>query len=375
MMSKKKMKIINLRLSENPYNIYLGQGAFNQIDQYVRKNNIGNLGIVVTSRKVFKLYQPLIESALPKKKGYSIVTVCDGEPAKSKEWLFKIISQIIKYDLWNKKPFIVCLGGGTVGDLGGFAASIYKRGIPCIQVPTTLLAQVDSSVGGKTAIDLKQAKNIIGSFYQPKAVFVDTNFLATLPRKEVREGLAEVIKYGVIADKDLFYLLRDKVDDVLNLDKAVISKIVYTCLKIKAKIVQADEKESLGIRTILNFGHSFGHALEASLGYSKLTHGKAVSIGMVYAGYLSYLLGKTSKQTVLEISKLALKLGLPIIVKFDSDKVYQAMTYDKKFISGKARMVLLEKIGQVSVGSNLPLTMIKKAIINLEAFIDKQLKL
>ncbi|RLC33488.1 MAG: 3-dehydroquinate synthase, partial [Candidatus Nealsonbacteria bacterium] len=260
---------------------------------------------------------------------------------------------------------IACLGGGTIGDLGGFAASIYKRGIPYIQIPTTLLAQIDSSIGGKTAIDLNIAKNILGSFYQPKAVFIDPIFLKTLPLPEIKQGLAEIIKYGVIKNKDFFFFLKKNYKKILKLDKACILKIINICAGMKAQIVSQDEKEKKGLRTILNFGHTLAHALESSLRYKKLSHGEAVSLGMLYAAQLSYHLGKCNKKCLEEILQMIKLFGLPYRISFDPLSLYKSLCYDKKFISGKIRMVLVKEIGRVKVVENINPNSVKKAFNGL----------
>ncbi|MBU0693470.1 MAG: 3-dehydroquinate synthase [Candidatus Omnitrophica bacterium] len=355
------METIKVNLKNNPYNIYLGYNLINKVPSYIKKLNIGNLGIILTSAKVYSLYKDLLKSTFGER-DYKIIKVIDGEGVKSKKWLFKVIEEIMKADGWGKRVFIVCLGGGTIGDLGGFAASIYKRGIPYIQIPTTLLAQIDSSIGGKTAIDLKDAKNILGTFYQPRAVFIDPFFLTTLTTKEVKEGLAEAIKYGIIRRKDFFYFLKDNYRKIIELKTSCILKLISTCVEIKVKIVEDDEKEKKGIRTILNFGHTFAHALETSCKYRKISHGEAISIGMLYAGRLSFLLGKCKMEATEEIRDIIKCFSLPAEIRFDYTTLCKAMTYDKKFIGGKVRMVLLKKIGEVEVAENIALKDIRKSL-------------
>lgn len=355
---------IRVNLKTNPYDIHIGRDLIKEVPSRVKKLNIGNFGIVITSPKIYSLHKKTINSAF-KSGEYKIVKVADGEKAKSKEWLFKVINEMVKADTLKRKIFVVCLGGGTIGDLGGFAASIYKRGAPYVQVPTTLLAQIDSSIGGKTAIDLPQAKNILGSFFQPKAVFIDPNFLSTLPAKEIKEGLAEVIKYGVIKDEIFFNFLKKNYKEILRLEPSRVLKVISACAKIKAKIVGEDEKEKKGIRTILNFGHTFAHALESCSQYKNISHGKAVSLGMLYAAKLSVLLKKCGKK---EAEKLlsALKLfSLPTKIKFNPSMLYNSLIYDKKFISGKIRMVLLKKIGKVEVVEGITPKNIKKILTRL----------
>jgi len=354
------MKKINLKLKKNPYAILIEPGLKTKFLSCLEKYSLGNFGFVITSRKVYKLYQKLIQKNF-KSKDFKVIVAPNGEKAKSKYWLFAIIKEILKFDRADKEPFIVCLGGGTIGDLGGFAASIYKRGIPYTQIPTTLIGQIDSSIGGKTAIDLSEAKNILGSFYQPKAVLIDPTFLKTLSKKDFREGLAEAIKYGVIKDEELFYLIKNNPKKIIGLDPSLINKIIYKSAQIKANIVREDEKEKKGIRTILNFGHTFAHGIEAASKYQKISHGKAVGIGMLYAAHLSYQLNYCRKKEVEQIKAVLKLYNLPVKAEFDSQKVLAAIDYDKKFISGKIRMVLLRKIGKVMVSTKITAKNLKKA--------------
>jgi len=352
MSSKGSIKKIRVNLKHAPYTIYIGKDIFKKIPSYLNKLKLGNFGIVITSPKIYSLYRKAIQSNFGSK-NFKIIKVADGEIAKSQNWLFKVIDGIIRSDDYKCRPFIVCLGGGTIGDLGGFVAAIYKRGIPYIQVPTTLLAQIDSSIGGKTAIDLPAAKNILGAFYQPKAVFIDPAFLSTLPLAQFKEGLAEVIKYGVIKDAVFFRFLKANHRKIFMSDSSCILKILSTCTKIKAKIVEEDERETKSLRTILNFGHTFAHALESSLKYRKISHGQAVSLGMIYAGKLSLLRRKCSKKALVELIDTLKLFSLPISITFDLAKTYKSLIHDKKFISGKIRMVLLRKIGKVEVSEDI----------------------
>jgi len=355
------MKTINVKLKNNPYKIHIDHNFLSKIPEQIKKLNLGNFGFVITSPKILSLHKKKIEKAFGNK-NYKIITVVDGEEAKSKKWLDKVIGKLVEADTLSRKIFIICLGGGTVGDLGGFVASIYKRGIPYVQIPTTLLGQIDSSIGGKTAIDLKEAKNILGAFYQPKAVFIDTAFLKTLPRRELGQGMAEAIKYGIIKDKELFTFLKKNHKKILKLDSVCISKLILTCADIKAKIVALDEHEKKGLRTILNFGHTLAHALESSLKYKKLSHGEAVSLGMVYAAQLSKILKKCSDLEANQVEEMLKLFSLPTKIRFDALTIYKSLTYDKKFISGKIRMVILRKIGKVEVIKKISPENIKKTL-------------
>ncbi|MFA6282216.1 MAG: 3-dehydroquinate synthase [Candidatus Omnitrophota bacterium] len=346
------MKIIKVKLREDSYNINIGFGLFKNILRYINRLNIGNYAVIVTSQRVYSCYKAQIQKNF-KGVGSKVIVLPDGENAKTKDCLFKIISAIVEADSLGRKIFLVCLGGGTIGDVGGFAAAIYKRGMPYVQIPTTLLSQIDASIGGKTAIDLSQAKNILGSFYQPKAVFIDPGFLRTLAGKELKEGLAEAVKYGVIKDKSFFYFLKNNYQKILSLQSFATLRVIETCVRIKAKIVEEDEKEKKGIRTILNFGHTFGHAIETVSRYKKISHGAAVSVGMLYAAYLSYDLGFCSCYEISEIKDILSKLMLPTKTSIDYRKIYETMRYDKKFIRGLFRFVVLREIGKVKVHENI----------------------
>ena len=355
------MKIIPVHLKNNPYKVYVGRNLLKGLPNKIRNLKLGNFGLVITSPKILSLHRDKIEKAFGNK-NYKIITVVDGERAKSRLWLDRVIQKLISADTLSRKIFVVCLGGGTIGDLGGFIASIYKRGIPYIQIPTTLLGQIDSSIGGKTAIDLKEAKNILGSFYQPKAVFIDPGFLKTLSTKEMGQGLAEAIKYGVIQDRDFFDFLKKNHKKILQLNPTHILKLISVCAGIKAKIVAEDEQEKRGLRTILNFGHTFAHAIESSLKYKNISHGEAVSLGMIYAAHLSKLLKKCSNQALNQIEEIISLFSLPNNIKFDSLNIYKSLTYDKKFTSGEIRMVILRKIGKVEVVEGISPKKIKKTL-------------
>ena len=355
------MKTISVKLKKNPYKIHIGYNLLKEIPKHIKSLKLGNFGLVITSAKILSLHRKRIKKVFGGK-NYKIITVIDGEGAKSRKWLNKVIEEVVGADTLNRGVFIICLGGGTIGDLGGFVASIYKRGIPYIQIPTTLLGQIDSSIGGKTAIDLKEAKNILGAFYQPKAVFIDPAFLKTLSAREMKQGLAEAIKYGVIKDKEFFNFLKQNHRKILKLNSICILKLISVCASIKAKIVAADEREKRGLRTTLNFGHTLAHALESSLQYKRLSHGEAVSLGMLYAAYLSKILKKCSEKEVNQIEEIVKLFSLPTKIKFNTLTLYKSLTYDKKFTSGKIRMVILRTIGRVEVVEGISPQNIKKTL-------------
>jgi 3-dehydroquinate synthase len=256
----------------------------------------------------------------------------------------------------ERKSFIVALGGGVVGDLAGFVAATYLRGIPFVQAPTTLLAQVDSSVGGKTGVNLKAGKNLVGAFYQPQLVLCDLDALKTLPKREYISGLAEVIKYGVIYDAVLFAQLERNLPKLLQRDAATLRNVIARCCEIKAEVVGQDETES-GLRAILNFGHTIGHAIENSSGYGKFLHGEAISIGQVAAAKLSQkILGLPSGDAE-RIEKLFVCAGLPVKTRLNAalrKKLLAAMLLDKKVSGGEVKFVLAKKIGRVEFGCKVP---------------------
>ncbi|MCK4810335.1 MAG: 3-dehydroquinate synthase [Candidatus Omnitrophica bacterium] len=357
------MKIINVNLQENPYKIYIKDNLAKELPLYFNRLNVGNFCFIITNERIFSLHKARIKKIV-KDTPYKIIKVAEGEKAKSKKWLFKLLEELLNLDkVISRRPFVVCLGGGTIGDLGGFAASIYKRGIPCIQIPTTLLACVDAAIGGKTAIDLKEAKNIVGSFYQPKAVFIDPQFLNTLAAKEIKQGFAEIIKYSLIKDKGLFEKLKNNYKKIKEFEPGFTEEIIESCVKIKAGIVEKDEREKKGIRTILNFGHTIGHALEASSGYKKsLNHGESVALGMICAGQISLYLKLCPKAIVEKIRALIKLYKLPLKTSFDREKVIKSFSFDKKFISGSIRMVLIEHIGKTRICEKIPLKLVKKSL-------------
>ncbi|MBD3246952.1 MAG: 3-dehydroquinate synthase [Candidatus Omnitrophica bacterium] len=368
-MKQESFSTLTVKTPRTKYPIHIGYNLANSLNSRIHSLNLGNHGVVLTSPKVAQLYnlKKMFGATCP-----DILRIADGEKAKSRRWVFRIIDELLAADTWNKKLYLVCVGGGTIGDLGGFIASVYKRGIPYVQVPTTLLAQIDASIGGKTAIDLPQAKNVIGTIYQPKAVFVDPDFLLTLEKRELLQGLAECIKYAVITAPRLFSLLEKNAEKILDLDPHLRKTIITRCAGIKTKIVSMDEDEKKGIRTLLNFGHTLGHALETSTGYRRaLSHGEAVAIGMLYAAFLSHELGFCSHKSVARIRDLLLRFRLPVKIRGNQEKIFEAIRYDKKFISGKARMVLIRKIGNALVQDDIPLPVIKRALKNYCRFVDK----
>lgn len=279
-----------------------------------------------------------------------------GEMSKSLDVIEQVYDRLIGMKA-DRRTVIIAVGGGVVGDAGGFVAATYMRGLPFIQVPTTLLSAVDSSVGGKTGVNHPQAKNMIGAFYQPIGVFIDTATLDTLPDREYRAGLAEVVKYGVILDDDFFVFLEQNIDAINHRDPHVLRKIISRSCELKASVVERDEFEMSGLRASLNYGHTFGHAFEALAGYGELLHGEAVAIGMIYASRLAERLGLidavvTGRQIAL-LKAFNLPTCLPCQVEISPDDVLSRMKLDKKTVGGQLRFILPTKLGTVKVYSNV----------------------
>jgi 3-dehydroquinate synthase len=269
----------------------------------------------------------------------------------------------------SRDSVVVAVGGGVVGDAAGFVAATYARGIPFIQVPTTLLAQVDSSVGGKVGVNHERAKNLIGAFYQPRGVFIDTSTLATLPEREYQSGLAEVVKYGVILDPDFFAFLEQNTVGLVQRDPAVLRHVVSRCCRLKADIVEQDECELTGRRAVLNYGHTFAHAFEALCGYGELLHGEAVSIGMNYAARLAQLVRLIDSTLVERQARLLTAIGLPTRLpaaeSLDADEIIARMRLDKKSVSGRLRFVLPTRLGHVELFDNISEADVRRVLAEL----------
>lgn len=360
------MKIIKLNLGKRSYDIIVGSNTIKFLGKYISKLNLGCAAYIITNATIKNRYGRILDKTL-RRSGFTLnfKLIPDTEKSKSIEMVYSVIQAITDYDK-KRKVFIIAFGGGVIGDLAGFVASIYKRGIPYIQIPTTLLAQVDSAIGGKTAVDLVEAKNLVGAFYQPRLVFSDTAILGSLDLRQVRSGLAEVIKYAIIKDEQLFVYLERNYKNILALKQPDLELIVWRCSKIKAKIVEQDEKEEKGIRTILNFGHTIGHALEAATNFKGYNHGEAIALGMLVACQISQGLRLINDKILKRIEKLLEVVGLPTkIEKVTLQDIIKAHYYDKKFIGSKNRFVLIKDIGKTKVVENVPLEIIRKAIKKL----------
>lgn len=357
------MKSLKVDLKRRSYDIVVGSGIMSFLGRYISKLDLGLDAYVITNAYIKNRYGDILLKIL-KEAGFEarFKLVPDREESKSIEMSSLLIRDIARYDK-KRRIFIIAFGGGVIGDLAGFVASIYKRGIPYIQIPTTLLAQVDSSIGGKTAVDLGEGKNLVGVFYQPRLVFSDVKFLNTLEKRQVRSGLAEVIKYGIIKDPRLFSYLEKSLDDILALKKKALEYIVRRCSSIKADIVRRDEKEEKGMRTILNFGHTVGHAIEAASNYKFYTHGEAIALGMLAASDISQRTNLIGGAVSQRIEGLIKRAGLPTRIKKASlNNIINAHYRDKKFIGSKNRFVLIRGIGKAKIVENIPLEAIKEAV-------------
>jgi 3-dehydroquinate synthase len=356
------MKTIKVNLGARSYQILIGAGILARCGRIARSLDIGTDAYIITNSYIQKKYGARLASSL-RSSGISVrfKLVADTEKSKSLTTASAVLKDLACYDI-KKRVFIIAFGGGVAGDLAGFVAAIYKRGIPYIQVPTTLLAQVDSSIGGKTAVDLDQGKNLVGAFYQPRAVIADMALLKSLDKRQLRQGLSEVIKYGLIGNRQLFSYVEKNIDRILSGDAAALSFIVQACSRIKAAVVSADEKEEKSIRTLLNFGHTIGHAIEAGAGYSKYGHGEAVALGMLVAAAISVHMKMLDNGSFERIRSVIAAAGLPVKLQgVPLQKIISLHYRDKKFMAGKNRFVLLQSIGKAKVVDNISLLIIKKS--------------
>jgi len=360
------MRTLKLALKNSSYNIIIGSNILDKLGGYIRKLDIGSDAYIVTNSFIKNKYGNLLNKALRKHAlTVKFKIVPDSEKSKSIETAACVIKGLTRYDK-RRRIFIIAFGGGVIGDLSGFVASIYRRGIPYIQVPTTLLAQVDSSIGGKTALDLSQGKNLVGAFYQPRLVFSECNILKSLDKRQLRAGLAEVIKYGIIKDAQLFKYLEKNYREILNFRMPALEFIIMRSSAIKADIVRQDEREEKGIRTILNFGHTIGHAIEAAARYKHYNHGEAVALGMLVASDISRKMGLIGSVTLERIENLITKIGLPNKIRGVSvSSIIKAHYHDKKFSGSVNKFVLIESLGRVKTARNVPLKIIREALKNM----------
>ncbi len=349
------MRIVHVPLGTRSYEIKIGPGLLRDLGRHCADLKLGSRCAVISDRNVAPRFAKSVQASL-KKAGFEsvLITVPAGETAKSVKVVEQCYDALAKHRL-ERKSFIVALGGGVVGDLAGFVAATYLRGIAFVQVPTTLLAQVDSSVGGKVGVNLKSGKNLVGAFHQPRLVLCDIDALRSLPLREFRAGLAEVIKYGIIYDAPLFARLERDLTKLLKREPKTLTEVIARCCEIKAEVVGQDETES-GLRAILNFGHTIGHAIENISGYGKYLHGEAISIGQVAAAMISVpVLGMPGAEAE-RIREIFKRAGLPITISLNQGqrkRLLAAMQLDKKVSGGEVKFVLAKKIGEVIWGQKV----------------------
>ena len=355
------MLCVNVELQERRYPILIGNGLLQDERSYPVKR--GERVMIVTNHTVAQFYLDTVTFAL-KKRGCEVdhVLLPDGEKYKTLESLNLIFTALLQGN-HGRDTTIIALGGGVIGDVAGFAASSYQRGVRLIQIPTTLLSQVDSSVGGKTAVNHELGKNMIGAFYQPSMVIIDTHTLGTLPKREVNAGLAEVIKYGAILDYEFFEWLEAHIDELVALNNESLQHCIARCCQIKADVVARDETEK-GDRALLNLGHTFGHAIETHLGYGNWLHGEAVSTGMMMAAALSEQLGDISVADVSRLEKLLARANLPTLSpdSMQPEDYLPHMMRDKKVLAGKLRLVLLKSLGQAYIATDTDKDLVLNAV-------------
>jgi len=362
------MPDVKVALGERSYSISIENGLLARAGEIIAPLAHRPRAAVVAQRKVWSLWGEVFADSL-RASGMevSVHLVPNGEGSKRSVWLQRLYAQFARAGV-ERSSLVVALGGGAVGDLAGFAAATWLRGVDFVQVPTTLLAQVDASVGGKVAVNMPFGKNLVGAFWQPKAVLVDPDVLKTLPRRDLRSGLAEVIKYGIILDRDFFRDVSVSCRDLLGLDGGAVAMAIRRSCELKAEVVGADERES-GLRAILNYGHTIGHAVEKAAGYSRLRHGEAVAIGMVLAARIAVSLGMLPSEGVRDIELCVSEFGLPSEVPsaMDVDAVLSAMALDKKASGGRVKFVLPTGIGEVVISDMVTPDMVRQVVLDSQS--------
>ncbi len=352
---------LNVELGDRAYPIQIGTGALRDVGPMLARERLARAVVVTNATVAAHWLQPLRASLAAAAVEATTLLIPDGESHKNQATLDDLLTRLLQARV-ERSTVLLALGGGVVGDIGGFAAAIYQRGMPYVQVPTTLLAQVDSSVGGKTGINHPLGKNMIGAFYQPRAVFIDTDCLRTLPDRELAAGLAEVIKYGAIRDAAFFGWLEDNIGRLRARDPEALAHAIDQSCRIKAQVVGADEREQ-GDRALLNFGHTFGHAIENASGYGTWLHGEAVAIGMVIAAEVSQRLGHLDGVAVARLRALVLAAGLPVDPPaLGFERWMQLMGRDKKVVGGAIRFVLLDGLGHAVLASDVPAAVLAEVL-------------
>ncbi|MCL6414949.1 3-dehydroquinate synthase [Aestuariirhabdus sp. Z084] len=354
------MQTLTVDLDIRSYPIHIGQQLL-QHSELLTKHISGNQVLIVSNETVAPLYMDTVVAGLDDYE-VSVSVLPDGEQYKTLETLSLIYDSLLE-NRHNRTTTLIALGGGVVGDMAGFAAASYQRGVKFIQIPTTLLSQVDSSVGGKTGVNHPLGKNMIGAFHQPQLVLVDLDSLSTLPDRELSAGIAEVIKYGLLYDDAFYGWLKASMEKLVERDVEALQYAIYRSCEIKAEIVAADEKES-GQRALLNLGHTFGHAIETHQGYGQWLHGEAVAVGMLMAADLSARLGWIANSDVAGLKKLLLRAGLPVVPPTDmsAEDFISLMAVDKKVMDGALRLVLLKPMGHAVISSDFPIDLLQQTL-------------
>ena len=357
------MSTLRVELGQRSYPIVIGRGLLARVGELLTQNWQGHQIVILSDDAVAPLYMETVRDAIAPPQAVNQIVIATGETHKTLQTFEQVCTQLLQHRV-ARDALLVALGGGVVGDIAGFVAASYLRGIAFAQIPTTLLAQVDSSVGGKTGVNHALGKNMIGAFYQPCSVIIDMDTLTTLPARHYIAGLAEVVKYGLIADATFFTWLENNVDPLLNHDDAALSYAIEHSCAIKAQIVAADELEQIGQRALLNLGHTFGHAIEASLGYGQWLHGEAVGCGLALAARLSANLGYLSDACVNRIVSLLQQFGLPTSKPhtLDAQTLLDAMTLDKKNKRGHQRYILLHAIGDAFASDRVEADIVKNVL-------------
>lgn len=358
------VRTVKVPLGNRSYTIKIAEGLLDDLGGYCAQLKLGSRCAIITDTNVGRRFaKPVFNSLVREGFNPALLIVAAGETAKNLKSVQTCYDKLAAHRL-ERKSFIVALGGGVVGDLAGFVAATYLRGIPFVQLPTSLLAQVDSSVGGKVGVNLKAGKNLVGAFHQPRLVLCDLEALRTLPEREFRAGLAEVVKYGIIYDADLFHRIERHGDQLLARDTKLLTAVIARCCEIKAEVVGKDETES-GLRQILNFGHTIGHAIEAISGYGRYLHGEAIAIGQVLAARISVDLSGLPSRDAIRIGSLFAGLGLSNRIRLNErqqQRLLAAMRLDKKVSDGEVKFVLAKQIGKVTWGQRVPDALVRKAI-------------
>jgi 3-dehydroquinate synthase len=352
------MPSVRVALGPRAYDLEIGSNTLPCLGQFITQRLKLSHAIVITDEQVESLYAETVLKSLAPHGRIDLLSVPAGESSKSLDYANLLWEKFLEFGA-DRKTIVIALGGGVVGDLAGFVAASFTRGLNFIQVPTTLLAQVDSSVGGKTGINLSSAKNMVGAFWQPRGVLIDTAVLQTQTARDYRCGLAEVVKYGVILDAEFFADLEENVEKLNSRDEEYLAQVVARCCELKAQVVCADEREETGLRAILNYGHTFAHAFEAVAGYGEILHGEAVAMGMTCAARLAMKLGRVDAAFCARQQQLLQALELPVQVpQLNHAQLLEAMSHDKKVEHGQLRFILPSKLGHVELVGNIPMEVV-----------------